>query len=224
MGYRLTIERSFSLKQKVYHHIKDAIYHREMAPGLQLIETDISKQLNVSRTPIRQAFQQLAKEGLLELIPNRGAYIANPSHDEIFKISQARALIESNASVLAIESVTCEDLNELDLLVVCEEKASYQKDLERYLYINKVFHLTIIKKANNQYLSQFAEKLIDQTNIYLIFYDQFFDQNNRLEIAQSPTEHRKIIQLLRERNKEELQRELRKHVQASNILIKEKHM
>lgn len=216
----MTNEKSLSLKQKVYQHIKEAIFQRKMTPGFQLIETDISKQLQVSRTPIREAFQQLAKEGLVDIIPYRGAYIANPSHDEIKDICHARAVIESAAAEIIIDHITSEDIMVLEELVEKEEQASSKKDIEQYLSINKQFHLFIVQMANNQYFSEFAEILLDKTNIYLIFYDHFFDQNNQLQIAQSPNEHRRIIQLLKWRNKGELQAELVKHAQVSQNMMR----
>lgn len=218
MVHRLTNEKSLSLKQRVYQHIKEAIFQRKMTPGFQLIETDISKQLQVSRTPIREAFQQLAKEGLVDMIPYRGAYIANPFHEEIKDICNARAVIESAAAEIAIEHITPKDIMLLQELVEKEELASYKKDIEQYLSINKQFHLSIVQKANNQYFIEFAETLLDKTNIYLIFYDQFFDQNNNLQIAQSPNEHRRIIQLLKSGEKEELQAELVRHAQVSKYM------
>lgn len=211
----MTNEKSLSLKQKVYQHIKEAIFQRKMAPGFQLIETDISKQLQVSRTPIRDAFQQLSKEGLIDMIPYRGAFIANPSHEEIKDICHARAVIESAAAESALDHLTTEDVILLEELVKKEELASFQKDIEQYLSINKQFHLTIVQKANNQYFSEFAEILLDKTNIYLIFYDQFFDHNNHLRIAQSPNEHRRIIELLKNGQRQELKAELVKHAQVS---------
>ncbi|RTZ53768.1 GntR family transcriptional regulator [Bacillus sp. SAJ1] len=218
MVHRLTNEKSLSLKQRVYQHIKEAIFQRKMTPGFQLIETDISKQLQVSRTPIREAFQQLAKEGLVDMIPYRGAYIANPSHEEIKDICHARAVIESAAAEIAIGHITPKDIMLLQELVEKEELASYKKDIEQYLSINKQFHLSIVQKANNQYFSEFAETLLDKTNIYLIFYDQFFDHDNNLQIAQSPNEHRRIIQLLESGVQEELQAELVRHAQVSKYM------
>ncbi|NEZ01726.1 GntR family transcriptional regulator [Heyndrickxia shackletonii] len=216
----MTNEKSLSLKQRVYQHIKEAIFQRKMTPGFQLIETDISKQLQVSRTPIREAFQQLSKEGLVDMIPYRGAYIANPSHEEIKDICHARAVIESAAAGIAVEHITPKDIMLLQELVEKEELASYKKDIEQYLSINKQFHLSIVQKANNQYFNEFAETLLDKTNIYLIFYDHFFDQNNPLQIAESPDEHRRIIQLLKSREKEELQAELVKHTQVSQYMVR----
>lgn len=215
----MTNEKSLSLKQIVYQHIKEAIFQRKMTPGFQLIETDISNQLQVSRTPIREAFQQLAKEGLVDIIPYRGAFIANPSHEEIKDICHARAVIESAAAEIAIEHITTKDIMLLEELVEKEELASYKKDIEQYLSINKQFHLAIVQKANNQYFSEFAETLLDKTNIYLIFYDHFFDQNNQLQIAQSPNEHRGIIELLKSGKKEELQAELVEHAQVSRYMM-----
>jgi len=114
-----------------------------------------------------------------------------------------------------LDHLTTEDVILLEELVKKEELASFQKDIEQYLSINKQFHLTIVQKANNQYFSEFAEILLDKTNIYLIFYDQFFDHNNHLRIAQSPNEHRRIIELLKNGQRQELKAELVKHAQVS---------
>src|SRR5699024_8751411 len=102
--------RKTSIHQFVYNKLKDAILTRRLAPGVQLVENTLSRQLNVSRTPIRTAIKQLSDEGLAEIIPNKGAYVINPSIEEIHQAYELRKDLEILALEKSIHLITAKDL------------------------------------------------------------------------------------------------------------------
>ena len=134
-----------SMEQLVYDKLKHSILHRQLAPGTQLVESTISERLQVSRTPIRNAIKKLASEGLINIIANRGAFVIQPSLDEITQAYEARIELECVAAKLSIERITKEDISNLKLLVEDERDAFRQKDMVKFIKANENFHMTLVK-------------------------------------------------------------------------------
>jgi DNA-binding GntR family transcriptional regulator len=86
--------KKVSMEENVYNHIKKAILARKLAPGKQLVENNLSNSLGVSRTPIRNAIKRLSIEGLVDIIPNRGAFVTNPTKEEMIQAYELRAKLE----------------------------------------------------------------------------------------------------------------------------------
>lgn len=85
---------NYSLSAKVYNHIRDGILAGTFAKGDELKEKNIGDELGVSRTPVREALRQLELEGLVSIIPNKGAFVEGVSTDDIRDIYEIRALLE----------------------------------------------------------------------------------------------------------------------------------
>ena len=89
--------RKETVEQKVYHLIKNAIMNRQIAPGNQLFESAIAAKVNASRTPIRSAIMKLEAEGLVNVIPNKGAFIIQPTIEEMIQAFEMRKVLEEMA-------------------------------------------------------------------------------------------------------------------------------
>ena len=96
------------LRQIAYERLHDAIRHSDLQPGEPLSETRISKALGISRTPVREALQQLATEGLVQIIPGRAITVAAPSIQEVLEIVHIRELLEPELVRLAAETLPIE--------------------------------------------------------------------------------------------------------------------
>src|SRR4051812_18027307 len=105
--------KKVSVEQQVYDQIKLAILARKLAPGKQLVEFNISNTLGVSRTPIRNAIKKLSLEGLVDIIPNRGAFVTSPSKNEVIQAYELRSNLEYLAASKAMDSMT-----EADFLMI----------------------------------------------------------------------------------------------------------
>lgn len=208
-----------SIEYNVYNHIRTAILARKLAPGKQLVENSISTALGVSRTPIRNAIKRLALEGFVEIFPNRGAFVTNPAKEEMIQAYELRASLEYMAASKAMNVMTEEDFHELEKIVREEEIIlEDNKKTEQYIDINKKFHFAITKKCNNKFLNEFIEKLINQTSIYLILFDEFFSIPGQKPFG--PSEHRTIIQLMKEKNESYLKIIMDQHFKHSINAIK----
>ncbi|MFE8698530.1 GntR family transcriptional regulator [Cytobacillus sp. FJAT-53684] len=206
-----------SVENHVYNHIKTAILARKLAPGKQLIENNISTTLKVSRTPIRNALRNLASEGLVDIIPNKGAFVTSPTLDEITQAYELRGKLEFIAARASMEYLTNDDFDTIKEIIEREKLALSDKNVEAFVKINKDFHVAITKKCNNKFLNEFIERLIIQTNIYLILYDEFF---NSIKLdAYSPNEHDHILSLMEQKRETELKIALENHFKHSIISV-----
>jgi len=177
------------------------------------VESTISERLQVSRTPIRNAIKKLASEGLINIIANRGAFVIQPSLDEITQAYEARIELECVAAKLSIERITKEDISNLKLLVEDERDAFRQKDMVKFIKANENFHMTLVKKSNNKFLIEFMQKLVNQINVYLQLFDTFYKVN--FEESDSIKEHLHIIDLIEKKDYSQLDKSLREHISHS---------
>lgn len=203
------MDKKQSIKQFVYSSLKEAILSRKLSPGKQLIETGISQNLNVSRTPVRNAIELLASEGLVEIVPNKGAYVINPTLEEILQAYSLRKDLEIMAANQSMGFLKDTDFAEMESIITMEDKALQNKDLKSYLEANQNFHIAITKRCGNKFLIDFIKKLINQTSIYLILFDVFFEKTSSKPYGY--IEHMEIIQLLKQKKRTELEKCLTKH-------------
>ena len=143
-----------SLAKEVTDVLRDRIIGGEYAMGEKLIENKIAEELKVSRTPVRDAFKQLAKEQLVEYIPNKGCFAKGFSHKDMADIYAVRMAVERLAITWAIENACDEKLAELgqqlELMSFYTESNSYEKLLEA----NEQFHNMIYQMTGSRFIVQ----------------------------------------------------------------------
>ncbi|CAI6053705.1 GntR family transcriptional regulator [Cohnella sp. JJ-181] len=207
-----------TIEMFIYHKLRDSILKRQLAPGNQLVENVIADKLNVGRTPIRGAIRKLAEEGLVNIIPNRGAFVIQPTKDEIVQAYELRMELEQLAARLSVPFMEEPDYAEMERLCDEEGQTIQNSDFRAYLQINKAFHMSYIRKCANLFLIDFAERLMDQTNIYLILYETVFFHTSA-QTAPGAAEHREIIRAFRAKNAELAGMMVRSHIaNAMNTL------
>ena len=101
------------LRDKAYNAIKQKIVTLEYDMGQQLVESDISSQLDLGRTPIREAIQQLSREGLVVIIPRKGVYVSDISMWEFQKLMETRAMLELYCIREAVKLITPNNIADL---------------------------------------------------------------------------------------------------------------
>jgi len=202
-----------SMEQLAYEKLKDAILRRMLAPGTQLVESTVSEKLKSSRTPIRNAIRRLSSEGLINLIPNRGAFVIQPSKEEIIQAFDIRAELESTGLKFAFDKITDKDIEELKSIAAKEASATKENDHKEYHAMNKAFHMFFARKSGNIFLIEFTEKILDRINVYLQLYDEFY--NVKLAEFEGITDHKEIISLLQKKDMERIDKMLRSHIAKS---------
>ena len=202
-----------SMEKVVYSSLTEAIMTRKIAPGTQLIESTIAEQLKVSRTPVRNAIRKLEVDGFVRVVPNRGAFVIQPSLDEMIEAFQIRKELELIAVRDGFERISAEQVNTMKELVHIEKQAFMDKNIRGYNAANKEFHLTIAKAAGNRFLTEFLDKILSQIDIYLLIYNAFHHIEENTDTSWN--EHNSLIQLIEAKEKEIFQTQLLKHLQFS---------
>lgn len=197
-------------ENSVYQKLKTAIRKRYIKQGSQLVEVTLAQKLGVSRTPVRSAIKKLEAEGLVNSIPNRGAFVITPTKQEIEETFLVRAELECMAAKLATLHCNQSSLEELYQFLDFEATVFDKSDLDTYYAANETFHIRIAQMSGNTVLSTYIQKLLDKTRIYLILYDPFF------KIEYSPTtEHLDIIEAIASGDQDKACTAVRAHINSS---------
>ncbi|MBD8665466.1 GntR family transcriptional regulator [Rhizobium sp. CFBP 8752] len=151
--------RRTALHDTLVTRLRDMIIEGELAPGSRMHESQLGEQLGVSRTPLREAIKYLASEGLVELIPSRGAIVKRFSGKDVHDMLIVLKNLEELAGSLACETATDDDIARVRQLHD-EMRACYDvKDRLRYYKLNQAIHTEICRIADNQALSSVQAQL-----------------------------------------------------------------
>jgi DNA-binding GntR family transcriptional regulator len=142
------------LHQEVAVRLRQRIVEGHLAPGAKLNERELSELLQVSRTPLREAIKMLAAEGLVELLPNRGAAVAQMSEQAVADTFDVIAGLEGQSGELAARRITEAELAEIRALHYEMLAAHTRRDLPTYYRINAQIHTLINAAARNPVLTQ----------------------------------------------------------------------
>ncbi|SHO50182.1 GntR family transcriptional regulator [Desulfopila aestuarii] len=198
-------------EEEVYIKLKNAIRKRYIKQGSQLVEVSLAQQLGVSRTPVRSAIKRLEAEGMVNSIPNRGAFVVTPTSREIEETYQVRMEMECMAARLTAAIITDSQIKELNQLVIDEGQVFDRTNLEGYDVTNACLHLKIAEFSGNSILYHYVKELLDRTRIYLILFDPFF----KLEYSPTVDAHQKIVNALAEHSAQKAEAAIREHLQNS---------
>lgn len=195
----------------VYQKIKNAIRKRYIKQGSQLVEGGLAQKLGVSRTPVRSAIKRLEAEGLVNSIPNRGAFVITPTLQEIEETFLVRGQLEQMATGLTAQTITPEQVAILNELIAREEVVFNERDLDEYYLINDAFHHTISEFSGNKVLTAYIKELLDKTRIFLILFDPF----RKLTISPSLAAHQDIVDALAQHNGKLAEATVFSHIRSS---------
>lgn len=152
-------ESTKSLEEKVYLALEDAILSGEYKRGDALTEMSLCKKLGVSRTPVRSALHRLSEEGLIEVVPNRGAIVVGMNDDDLADIYKIRIRLEGLASSMAAERINEEEKSALAETVELSEFYLGKGDVEKLKELDTNFHIIIYKASGNRTLSKILSEL-----------------------------------------------------------------
>jgi DNA-binding GntR family transcriptional regulator len=183
-------------EELAYEKVKRAIMLRRILPGQRVTEEWVSEEIKMSRTPIRAAFKRLGNEGLLEIVPHRGAFVYNPSDKEIADVFHLRVVLESYAARLAVPIVTRENILEMEELLAEEKQAYEAKNFEEFMRVNALIHSYPARLSENKFLLQQVEMLNQWSDCYLILKDEFYAVP--IEEVKSIPEHQHMVNAFRD--------------------------
>ncbi len=202
--------KSPSLEEMVYSRLEEEILSGELVSGSALGEIALAKRLGVSRTPIRSAIHRLAEEGLVEVVPNKGATVIGINTADLIDIYRIRKKLEGLASSLAAERITEEELDKLIETVELAEFYINKNDTEHIRELDTVFHSVIYKASGSRFLSHTLSELHRKIKSYR---KRSLAVPGRL--AKTAEEHREILEAIRARNAEMADKLTSLHVQRA---------
>lgn len=178
--------------ERVFLHLKDGILFGRYAPGQRLIEADLTRELGVSRGPLREAFRKLSAEGLVESVPNRGAMVRRLSHRETQELFQIRGALEVLAARLAAQRIDLPDVRSRfeDTIAPIWSDEPRSAALN-YLSENRVFHQAVADTSGNEQLAG----LCRQMQLPLIMF-QLSGALTLETLTRSNQEHRRIAEAI----------------------------
>ena len=196
---------------QVANHIKTAILAGEFLPGSRLLEADICKWLEISRTPIREAFRILEAERLVEIMPNKGVYVRQITVEELGEISELRTLLEVYCIRKFISLMNEDNLCEMEGILKKMVNLVNQQDYSSYYDVAIDFHGYYVSKCRNKLLySVFSHIRNSIRSTQFVLFDSMEYRDRSLE------EHKEIMEALRERDPDKCEELLRKHLDAGN--------
>ncbi len=145
--------RRAALHEQVAQRLRQMLVEGRIAPGAKLNERELAQVLQVSRTPLREAIKMLAAEGLVELLPNRGAIAVSLSETDVRHTFEVMAGLEALSGELAAQRITDEELAEIRAMQFEMMAAFTRRDLSNYYRINAAIHSAINAAAKNPVLS-----------------------------------------------------------------------
>ena len=144
----------------IIERLREAIFAGRIVPGQRLIANELTEQLGVGRGSVREAFQRLASDGLVDIIPNRGAIVRRLSRDQVRELFQIRVNLEGLAARLAAEHIHKNDNRTRFLKIWNEVKPEgAPPPWPLFMRQNRLYHSTIVRISGNKQLSELIENL-----------------------------------------------------------------
>ena len=203
----MTESKKVSRVDDAHERLRKEILENRLPPGFQAPESEIALRLGMSRTPVREALLKLESEGLVELIPRRGARILPVSTDDMREIYEILTALEAEAAaLLATKQLSKKKLQGLEKACDEMEKALAKNDLESWASADSQFHRRLLELHGNKRLSSFVKTMWDQAHRARMI---------TLRLRETPTvstqEHREILTCIQQGNAEKARKAFRKH-------------
>ncbi len=208
------INNYLPLRDVVFYTLRQAILKGELKPGERLMEMQLANQLGVSRTPIREAIRKLELEGLVLMIPRRGAVVAKITEKDLRDVLEVRTSLEKLAIELACQRMPDETISDLRQALEAFKEALKKEDLTAQAEKDEQFHDVIFKSTGNQRLIQMLNNLREQMYRYRLEYLKDSSAHERLV-----EEHEAIIQALSVKDKEKAADIIARHIYNQELSV-----
>lgn len=210
-----TMDRYQGIVRKTLHHevvvdaLRELILEGELEPMSRINEVELCERFGISRTPLREAIKLLAAEGLLVLLPNRGARVVALSETEIGEILQVVGALEGAAGELACERITDEELAAIEAATAEMVAAWKAGDYPGYFALNREIHDAIMAAARNSALQSTYRSLSGRVQ-----RARFSAHKTDAQWARAIDDHNLMVMLLRRRDGAALAQLMRDHLKS----------
>ena len=199
-----------SQDDQIYIQIFAAILEQKLLPGTKLYEDTLGEIFGVSRTIIRKVLQRLAYEKVVQIVPNRGAYVAEPTPEEAKEILETRRIVEAAIMKAVVRSHDPLDLSALEKNLKAEESSIENGEHSKWVALSGDFHLMLARISGNKTLEDFLRELVSRTSLIHVQY-----QSNKLaQQSCSCEEHSEILSAIRNRDEKKAVKLMVDHLSA----------
>lgn len=193
---QVKMDEFLPLRDVVFNTLRQAILTGELKPGERLMEIHLASRLGVSRTPIREAIRKLELEGLVIMIPRRGAEVAKITEKSMQDVLEVRRALDTLCVELACERISEEELEQLKEACDEFEQATHTKDPKKIAQADVRLHDIIVKATRNNRLVQLVSNLSEQ--MYRYRFEYIKDDSKHQGLVE---EHRIIYESIRNKDK-----------------------
>ena len=205
--FNVTMNEYLPLRDVVFNTLRQAILRGELKPGERLMEIQLANKLGVSRTPIREALRKLELEGLVNMVPRKGAEVADITEESLRDVLEVRKALEELSVQLACEKITEEEIEELKRVAERFKDTLDDQDVTKIAEADVAFHDVIYTATDNQKLILLLNNLREQMYRYRVEY-----LKKEEAYPQLIAEHEELIDNISKRNKEEATRIMCEHI------------
>lgn len=204
------LDRRPNLRDQVYDIVKNMIVLREMEPGQKINEEELADRIGVSRTPIRETLCRLENEGIVEIVPRRGAFVVKQSEKTVIEILQIREALEGLVTRLATQNMDDKTLRKLqDSLRKISSVPDEKRHLVKYTRADVEFHSLVLDACQNQMLQNMME--IVNAHLQIIRLRTVVLPGRAKKTVQ---EHYQILEAIEKNDPKAAEELMRKHVES----------
>lgn len=205
------------LRDVAYERLRDAITHGDLLPSTPLSEIQLAKEMDISRTPIREALQQLAREGLVKAVPGHAVSVAAPSIKEVMDVVHMRYILEPELARLAAKYVTADMKKTLEQTIEQMALAARKGDRAAWVRLDTLFHEVLSEACPNKLLSKQTMQMRNRVR-YMINDPQ----TDLTRLAVCTEEHEAIVDAILAGDEERAESATRAHIEQLRISLIER--
>lgn len=214
MDFEVNMNEYLPLRDVVFETLRQAILRGELKPGERLLEVQLAEKLGVSRTPIREAIRKLELEGLVLMIPRKGAEVAQITEKSLRDVLEVRKALEELAVSLACDRMQAEDIKNLRRAAKAFATSLECNDVTRIAAADVGFHDIIYQATGNERLIQLLLKLREQMYRYRVEYLKRKESHPTLL-----AEHDRIVRMIEQCNHEEARKVVCAHIDNQMLAV-----
>ncbi|MDY4694258.1 MAG: GntR family transcriptional regulator [Blautia sp.] len=212
--FSVNMNEYLPLRDVVFNTLRQAILKGELKPGERLMEIALAERLGVSRTPIREAMRKLELEGLVVMIPRRGAQVANITEKDLNDVLEVRIALENVAIEKACKNMSQEDMSRLWLAAKEFEHTTAEGNLVKLAQADVAFHEIIYQASDNKRLIQVLNNMREQIYRYRVEYLK--ESETRAVLVR---EHEELTKAIKDRDVKRAQKLSFQHIENQRKAI-----
>lgn len=211
-------KRNSKALHQIVQYLEDSIARGEYLPGEKLNMADIAAKLSVSRIPVSEAFQYMGKQGLIELIDNRGAFVKKYTIQEAFDIYEVWTQLELLACQMAAGNINKSQENQINKNLAKQAKAVDEDNFVEFTYLNKEFHMLICQISGNGFLVELMENVLNRAAIFRMLSLLY-----PMRMHESYAQHQELLECIKAKDRDAIEKMVYKHMETGFIYLKKKN-